>query len=84
MPQVQSSGSNGSKVSYIQTPNIVTEFRTIVDEDNITIGRPLCAVRTISSIPGFIQCENVDIDISGSPAEKSAVISFMEGGFFYE
>lgn len=84
MPQVQSSGSNGSKVNFMQTPNIVTEFRSIVDEDNTTIGRPLCAVRTISTIPGYIQCENVDIDISGSPAEKSAVISYMEGGFFYE
>lgn len=84
MPQVQSQGSNGSKVNFMQTPNIVTQFRQIVDEDNVTLGRPLCAIRTMSAIPGYIQCENVDIDIAGAPSEKSAVISFMEGGFFYE
>lgn len=83
-PQVQSQGANGSKVAFMQIPNIVAEFRMIAEEDNATIGRPLCAVRTINTLSGFIQCENVDIDCNGTVAEKRAIIEFMEGGFFYE
>lgn len=83
-PQVQSQGSNGSKVAFLQTPNIVGEFYNIADEDNATIGRPLCAPRQINSLSGYIQCENVDISLAASSTERQEVISFMEGGFFYE
>lgn len=83
-PQVQSQGANGSKVAFMQTPNIVAEFRNISDEDNTTLGRPLCKVYTISSLGGYIKCANVDISTSASDAEKERIVSFMEGGFFYE
>lgn len=84
MPQVQTNGSNGSKISFIHTPNIVCEFRNVVDEDNETMGRPLCAKRTINTLSGYIQCENVDISLAASSTEREEVIRFMENGFFYE
>lgn len=83
-PQVQSQGANGSKVAFMQTPNIVAEFRNISDEDNLTLGRPLCKVYTMSSLGGYIKCANVDISTSASDSEKERIVSFMEGGFFYE
>lgn len=83
-PQVQTQGANGSKVAFLQTPNIVAEFRSIAEEDNTTIGRPLCAPRTINTLSGFIQCENVDVDCTGTMAEKRSIIELMESGFFYE
>ena len=83
-PQVQTNGANGTKIAYLHTPNIVCEFRNIVDEDNETMGRPLCAKRTINTLSGYIQCENVDISLAASSTEREEVIRFMESGFFYE
>lgn len=84
MPQVQTQGANGSIVAYTKTPNILSEFRQITDEDNIQLGRPLCQTKTINTLSGFIACESVDLNTSASKAEKQEIISYMEGGFFYE
>ena len=83
-PQVQSQGANGSKVAFMQTPNIVAEFHNISDEDNTTMGRPLCAPRQINSLSGYIECESVDIQLACTSTERIKVIDFMESGFFYE
>lgn len=84
MPQIQSSGSTGSKIAYSTDARLYHEWYEIVDEDNTTMGRPLCKVRTINTLSGFIQCENVDIDTIGTKEEKQQIISYMESGFFYE
>ena len=84
MPQVQSQGANGSKVAFMAIPNIVAEFRQIAEEDNVTMGRPLCAPRTPSALGGYMECANVDLNTAASKAEKQEIISYMEGGFFYE
>ena len=84
MPQVQRQGSTGTIVSYILNANIVTEFRSISNEDNTTMGRPLCEAKTISSLSGFIACENADFDTSASPSEKDEIINGMNTGFYYE
>ena len=83
-PQVQSSGSTGSKCAFMQTPNINCEFRRLSEEDNAQIGRPLCAPRTISSLSGFIQCDNADLDTAASPSDKAQIIEYMNGGFYNE
>lgn len=83
-PQIRTSGSTGSKIAYQIRPSLNQIFYEVADEDNATIGRPLCAVRTISSLSGYIECENVDIDSVGTESEKRAIIDYMQGGFFYE
>lgn len=84
MPQVQTQGANGSIVAFTQTPMIVSEFRQIADEDNLQHGRPLCQVRTVSSLSGFMICENADLDTGASPAEKDQILSNLNSGFYYE
>lgn len=84
LPQIRSSGSTGSKIAYKVRPSLNQIFYELADEDNATIGRPLCEVRTISSLNGYIECANVDIDSVGTPREKNAIINYMQGGFFYE
>ena len=83
-PQLQSHGTNGSKVAFEVTPNFVAEFRNIVDEDNATMGRPLCEPRQIGNLSGYIKCENVDIALASSEPERAEVVRYMENGFFYE
>lgn len=83
-PQIQSHGTNGSKVAFMQTANITGEFRSITDEYNTDMGRPLCMPKQISTIAGYIECENVEIDIPATITEKKKITSYMEDGFFYE
>lgn len=84
MPQLASSGTNGTKTAFVTAPNLIITRQSLVDEDKSQLGRPLCAPRTISSLSGFVICEDVDLDTGASKAEKQEIISYMEGGFFYE
>lgn len=76
-------GSNGS-IAFNKLFRLVGEFMIPVAESVSKNGRPLCAPRTISSLHGFIQVHNADVNITGTPTEKEAIIRFMESGFYYE
>lgn len=83
-PQLQTNGSNGSFAEFKLRAQLVGEFFTIADGDNANHGRPLCKVRTISSVPGFVMCEKPDIAITGTAEEARTIKTYMEGGFFFE
>ena len=83
-PQLVSTGSNGSVLSFYRTPRLTARFRLVVDEDNTNFGRPLCEVRTISEIPGFILVHNCDIYFPGTSEEIRRVVNFMNSGFYYK
>lgn len=84
MPQLASSGTNGSKSAFVTAPTLIVSRQNLVDEDKAQIGRPLCQAVTISSLSGFVVCEGVELNTGASKAEKQEIISYMEGGFFYE
>lgn len=83
-PQVATSGHNGSIADYAQPLYMTTVFHYIVNEDNAQLGRPLCEVRTISSIPGFIQVNHADVSLVAFDQERTQIKEYMEAGFFYE
>ena len=83
-PQLTSSGSNGSKMGYNIAPRLTIKRQNIVDEDITQLGRPLCSPRVINTLSGYIQCENVEIDIPSTVEEKRKIKEYMEAGFFYE
>lgn len=83
-PQLSSSGTNGSKITFVNAPELIIKRQSITPEDRAQLGRPVCDVMTISSLSGYIECYNVDIENVGTPAEKREIISYMEKGFFYE
>lgn len=60
------------------------EYNDFVDGDNTNKGRPLCAVRQVSGLGGFMVTNNGNISISGTAGEKAAVRRYLEGGFYYE
>lgn len=84
MPQLASGGSNGTKLGYVNAPTLIIKRQLLAPEDRTQLGRPLCDIQTISSLSGYIQCDNVDVDSVGTSKEKRAIIEFMESGFFYE
>lgn len=84
MPQMQSSGANGTKLAFTNAPRLIIKRQMLTPEDKAQLGRPLCDVMTISQLSGYIQCDSVELNSVGTSAEKRAIIDFMEGGFFYE
>ena len=84
MPQLSSSGTNGSKSAFVTAPTLIVTRQNLVDEDKAQIGRPLCSAVTVSSLSGYILCENADLDVAATPTEKDAILSYMNGGFYYE
>lgn len=47
-------------------------------------GRPLKEFSTISSLSGFVKCSGASISISGYDAERDAINSYLNSGFYYE
>lgn len=84
IPSATTVGSNGGVNALQGYPTLQCEFKQIVNEDNAHRGRPLCAMRRINSIPGYIKVANAYIDLPATQNEKNAIINFMEGGFYYE
>ena len=83
-PNLSTSGSNGSLLFLEFPPVLYAKFTHVVDDDNAQLGRPLCQVKTINTLSGFIKCLGADVDCTGTKEEKSALLSYMNGGFFYE
>ena len=76
-------GSNGT-MAFFNGFGILADFLDVADDNNTENGRPLCEVRTISTLSGYMICENADLNTAASPAEKSTILSALNGGFYYE
>lgn len=84
MPQITSSGTVGSKAAYTNPPMLIISRYSLPAEDITHNGRPLCSAVTINTLSGYVQCENVEIDIAATYNELTQIRSFLESGFFYE
>lgn len=67
---------------YVST--LCSRFWRPVDEDNTNHGRPLCARRQISGLPGYIQTSGAALALAATDSERNAVTAQMDAGFFYE
>ena len=65
-------------------PVLNSTFYHVVDDDVEHLGRPLCQDVTPSSIPGYMLCADVEIEIPGTKPEMENIVSLMESGFYYE
>ncbi len=83
-PQLLTSGSNGSMLMFAQNNYLCTTCYLVVDDDNAQLGRPLCAMRTLKNIPGFIMVRSPDVSIACFDVEKALIKQFLTTGFFYE
>lgn len=82
--QLQTSGTNGSVTQYTNHPYFVQKWRIVADDDNAQKGRPLCQVKTLNTLSGFIMVDTPDISLSCMEPERQQIASFMTGGFFFE
>lgn len=84
MPQMATTGSNGSNIAYQTTPSITFTHYDITNIDKSHFGAPLCQNVMLGTLSGFIMCEDPDVDIPGTKAERDQVNNYLAGGFFYE
>lgn len=82
--QLQTSGTNGSVAQYSTHPYLVQKWKIVADDDNTQKGRPLCEVRVLNTIPGYIMVDSPDVPIAAMEAERQQIIAFLSGGFYYE
>lgn len=84
------SGSGSSKDSYMMqaqdicSPRVFAYWAILADDNNTDYGRPLCTTRQISTLPGFILCDNAHIQSRLTVTENQMIEDFMNGGFYYE
>lgn len=81
---VEVMGQQGTaSLFYTQTLSLSGRFLPLADEDLSHRGRPLCKVKTINTLYGFILCADADISIPCTDREKAAIQAAMEAGFYY-
>ena len=83
-PRAQTIGSTGSFVNNRGDFRLDYQFMRPVDDDNTHNGRPLCEVRQISSLSGYMLVQDGDVATNGTSAEDAAIRNYLESGFYYE
>lgn len=84
VPTMSTMGNNGGFSALTQAPVAVFTYYSLVDEDIDRLGRPLCQIRTINTLPGYILCENAAVDTGGTSEENAKIQNMMNSGFYYE
>lgn len=84
VPTMSTMGSNGGFSSLMHAPTAVFTYYSLVDDDNVRLGRPLCQIRTINTLSGYILCENASVETGGTFEENQEISKLMNGGFYYE
>lgn len=84
VPKVSSAGANGSFIECILNPMLIVEHSLIADEDREEFGRPLCQIKQINSLSGYVQCGEGDHAFPCTMDEKDKINTFLKNGFFFE
>lgn len=84
MPQVETGGTNGSFLAPATRTCLLEHFYKIVDEDIDHRGRPLCELRRINTLSGFILCADGELDLNCFDDERTAINRYLTTGFFWE
>ena len=84
MPQLETSGVNGSFIANELSTILISKHYIIVEEDITHRGRPLCINKRIDTLSGFILCAEGDIDLCAYDSEIEEVRKFLTEGFFWE
>lgn len=87
-PEASSEGVNGSFLAFERLigtfPRLTSKFVKIVDEDNTELGRPLCEVRQIKTLDGFVKCGEATVDYYAFDDELTQIHNHLLRGFFWE
>lgn len=77
-------GTTGSYGSLLGDFRLDHQFFRPVTDDNTHNGRPLCAMRTLNTLSGYMIVQDGDVAINGTSSEDAQVRQYLETGFYYE
>ena len=83
-PILSSSGCNGNRAVYHVAVWFQSWYKKLVDEDNTDRGRPLCKMKMLRTIPGFILCSEAHANFVAFDSEKTEIENYLNTGFFYD
>lgn len=83
-PQAVGSGRSGGRGGISDVAYILKRKLSHVPEDITEQGRPLCQIRTLNTLSGFILCRDGDIRAAATDGELQQISQYLTGGFFYE
>ena len=84
MPRSQTIGSGGGYSQLWGQPHLDMQFFRAVDDDPVHNGRPLCEIRNIATLGGYMLIQDGDVEINGTSQEDSMIRDYLESGFYYE
>lgn len=84
LPQVRSEGTQGSFVNVFDNFTAYGAAQHIVDDMNTEKGRPLCKVRTLSTLSGYCLCSNADAQVAATEYELKKINNYLNTGFYIE
>lgn len=84
MPDAIQDGRSGGVAAQETIATIHCRQLYHVPEDIAEQGRPLCEIRTLNTLSGFILCRDGDIQAPATDGELEQISSYLTGGFFYE
>lgn len=84
MPRAQTVGTTGAFVSNTGQFKLDHQFFRPIADDNAHNGRPLCKVRNIANLGGYMLIQDGDVTINGTSAEDGKIREYLETGFYYE
>ena len=90
---VGTTGTSSGTAGVLQSPNdfkrvycIVVQRRTNVDPSSLasTIGRPLCEVRQLGSLSGYVQTVDASVSVPADDTIADRINSYLNGGVYLE
>ncbi len=84
IPHLFSAGTQASGANMAGDPYLLVTHRYAADDDLACRGRPLCSVRQLSAIPGYIMGDPDEISIPCTNDELAEIRAAVSKGFFYE
>lgn len=84
-PTGYSAGTSGGGASIAPFHTLHARILHHVDTDPAELGYPLCEIRQIDTLSGYVKVQDGDItSLTATDSELVQVKSYLEGGFFYE
>ena len=84
MPRANTIGTTGAFAALHGDVRLDFQFFRPVNDDRVHNGRPLCQMKTLSSLSGYMLIQDGDVETSGTATEDAKVRAYLEGGFYYE
>ena len=84
MPKMSVQGTNGSLYDINRSWVLQQEFIHVMDDDQTQRGKPLCKIKTLSSLSGYCLIADPDINFNCLESEYDLIADHMTSGFYIE